>query len=252
MGKTKGPYKEEFPKGTKVKVADRSFLEDFHRTWRLHHKLEPEQLGFADRIATVKSVGFYHGGDELYELDGVPGIWHEACLRTMGDRVQAPEDYAVFSCVLNHENYTGEGVDQVVAISDPMPLPQVFVRDLENVVMPGLPQTMLDELRKACREVLSIENKFHAKKPVTLVSNADVEQIFRPKDKLGWVRFRERFPRSSGITTLSRVVFDEEHSQALVYVGNQKDWLSGAGIIFSLSLTDGAWNIQQSRTVWLS
>jgi hypothetical protein len=22
-------------------------------------------------------VGFYHGGDELYELASVPGIWHE-------------------------------------------------------------------------------------------------------------------------------------------------------------------------------
>ncbi len=170
----------------------------------------------------------------------------------MDDRVQAHDEYVVFSCVLNHENYTGEGVDQVVVISDPMPLPQVFAKNLDKVVMPGVPQTMLDELRNACREVLSIENRFHAKKPVTLVSSADVGQLFRPEDKLGWVRFRERFPRSSGITTLSRVVFDEGHSHALVYVGNQKDWLSGAGIIFSLSRTDGAWNIQQSRIVWLS
>jgi len=170
----------------------------------------------------------------------------------MDDRVQAHEEYAVFSCVLNHENYAGKGMDQVVVISDPLPLPQVFARNLEKVVMPGVPQTMLDELRNACREVLSIENRFHAKKPVTLVSNADVGELLRPEDKLGWVRFRERFPKSSGITTLSRVAFDEGHLHALVYVGNQKDWLSGAGIIFSLSRTDGAWNIQPSRIVWLS
>jgi hypothetical protein len=25
-------------------------------------------------------VGFYHGGDPLYSLDGVPGVWHERCL----------------------------------------------------------------------------------------------------------------------------------------------------------------------------
>jgi hypothetical protein len=81
MGKTKGPYKEEFPRGSRVKIADRTFLEDFLRTWKFHHKLEPDQLKFADKIATVKSVGFYHGGDELYELDGVPGNWHEQCLR---------------------------------------------------------------------------------------------------------------------------------------------------------------------------
>jgi hypothetical protein len=45
--------------------------------------LEPEQLRFADKIAKVKSVGFYHGGDELYELKGVPGMWHEQCLRAV-------------------------------------------------------------------------------------------------------------------------------------------------------------------------
>jgi hypothetical protein len=82
MGKTKGPYREEFPKGSKVKIADRDFLEHFLNSWKSHHKLEPEQLGFAGQIATVKAVGFYHGGDELYELDGVPGNWHEQCLRS--------------------------------------------------------------------------------------------------------------------------------------------------------------------------
>ena len=83
MGKTNGPYKEEFPKGSKVKIADRAFLEDFHRTWKFHHKVKPEQLRFADEIASVRSVGFYHGGDELYELESGPGLWHEACLRAI-------------------------------------------------------------------------------------------------------------------------------------------------------------------------
>ena len=86
MGKTNGPYRAEFPKGTKVKTAERTFLEDFHRTWKFHHKLRPEQLSYADKVAKVKSVGFYHGGDELYELKGIPGFWHEQCLRAVERR----------------------------------------------------------------------------------------------------------------------------------------------------------------------
>jgi hypothetical protein len=81
MGKTKGHYNAEFPKGSVVQIADRAFLENFLETWKFHHKLEPDQLRFADKIAKVKSVGFYHGGDELYWLKGVPGIWHEQCLK---------------------------------------------------------------------------------------------------------------------------------------------------------------------------
>lgn len=80
MGKTKGPYKEEFPKGSAVKIASRSSLENFLKTWKLHDKLEPDQLNYAGQVAEVESVGFYHGGDELYKLKGIPGIWHEQCL----------------------------------------------------------------------------------------------------------------------------------------------------------------------------
>jgi hypothetical protein len=40
-------------------------------------QLETDQLKCADKIAEVKSVGFYHGGDVLYEIKGVPSVWHE-------------------------------------------------------------------------------------------------------------------------------------------------------------------------------
>ena len=80
MGKTRGPYEEKFPKDSTVQVADRAVLETFLKTWRLHHELRPDQLNYANRIAKVKSVGFYHGGDVLYALKGVPGICREQCL----------------------------------------------------------------------------------------------------------------------------------------------------------------------------
>jgi hypothetical protein len=73
-------YKEAFPKGSKVKIASRAFLENFLNTWKLHTKLLPEQLDYAGQIAEVESVGFYHGGDQLYKLIGIPGIWHKQCL----------------------------------------------------------------------------------------------------------------------------------------------------------------------------
>ena len=74
------PYKEQFPKGSRVSIAPRARLEDFRSTWHFHHPLAPEQLPFAGREATVQEVMFYHGGDVLYILKDAPGIWHEACL----------------------------------------------------------------------------------------------------------------------------------------------------------------------------
>jgi hypothetical protein len=62
------PYRNEaFPKGT-----ERALLTapSWKILWRLGSITisSPEQLEYADRIATVEDVGFYHGGDPLYWL----------------------------------------------------------------------------------------------------------------------------------------------------------------------------------------
>jgi len=80
VGKTKGLNKAEFEVGSEVRVADRAFLEDFLEAGQYHNELQAEQLEYAGAVAKVKTVEFFHGGDELYTLEGVPGIWHEVCL----------------------------------------------------------------------------------------------------------------------------------------------------------------------------
>jgi hypothetical protein len=80
VGKTKGPMQQEFPSGSLVRIANQEKLEEFRRTWTLHHRLQPEQLQYAGQIGKVVFHGFYHGGDELYKVEGIPGIWHEQCL----------------------------------------------------------------------------------------------------------------------------------------------------------------------------
>ena len=77
------PYKEAFPEGTRVRVAARDFLAHFMVEWKYHHKLQPDQLAYADREAKVKAVGFYHGGDPVYTLQDIPGLWLEQCLRAV-------------------------------------------------------------------------------------------------------------------------------------------------------------------------
>jgi len=80
MASAVAPYKERFPVGTRVRVKHRQDLEQFQREWKYHNPLSVEQLDFAGVIDTVKSVGFYHGGDVLYSLSRCSGLWHEQCL----------------------------------------------------------------------------------------------------------------------------------------------------------------------------
>jgi hypothetical protein len=80
MGTRNGPYKVDFAVGSSVRIKSRAELEDFQRTWKFHHPLQDSQLEYAGTIATVLSVSPYHGGDELYYLENVPGVWNDPCL----------------------------------------------------------------------------------------------------------------------------------------------------------------------------
>ena len=86
MGRTNGLYNCEFPVATLVRIAKREYLEQFKRDWKYHHKITSEQIEHHDKTAVVERVGYYHGADELYELRGVPGIWHEQCLNLADPR----------------------------------------------------------------------------------------------------------------------------------------------------------------------
>jgi hypothetical protein len=84
MGKTKGPYVAEFSVGERVRIAPLGELRTFAREWKWHHPLEEGQFAFAAVESRVRNISFYHGGDELYELEDAPGIWHEGCLTAVG------------------------------------------------------------------------------------------------------------------------------------------------------------------------
>jgi len=75
-------YSPDFAVGSSVRIAEEDDLMQFLREWKYHHPLQPNQLKYAGHAAKVAQVSFYHGGDVLYELSDIPGIWHESCLRS--------------------------------------------------------------------------------------------------------------------------------------------------------------------------
>jgi hypothetical protein len=71
----------KFKEGASVQVCSRAELEGFLQKWKLHNKLQPEQLAYGGAKATVEKSFMYHGGYMLYQLKGLPGIWHEQLLQ---------------------------------------------------------------------------------------------------------------------------------------------------------------------------
>jgi hypothetical protein len=108
------PYKSALAVGRRVRVQSRPMLERFKADWKYHHPLSDEQLGFADVDTDVVDVSYYHGGDPLYQLRGIPGLWHEPCL------TNPPSRYLVFpDRVTVHTRLHGDtaGIDFAIAYS---------------------------------------------------------------------------------------------------------------------------------------
>lgn len=71
------------------------------------------------------------------------------------------------------------------------------------------------------------------------MGDEEFEHIFR--DREGWTRFRQAFPGSDGTLRFSRVGFDRDVTQAMLYAGQQFDWNIGSGGFWLFSKLDGEW-----------
>jgi hypothetical protein len=75
--------REFFPVGCTVRIIERPALKAFARQWKDHHKPGYRQYAFAGRETTVKAVSFFYRDEALYELQDIPGLWLEGCLRAI-------------------------------------------------------------------------------------------------------------------------------------------------------------------------
>ncbi len=86
--------------------------------------------------------------------------------------------------------------------------------------------------------------------PYVLLSEAELTKIFEREGS--WDRFYEIYPNSQGIMTLSRVGFNTQIDQALVYIGNQADYLAGRGYYVLLTKKGDVWTVDSMILAWIS
>jgi hypothetical protein len=87
--------------------------------------------------------------------------------------------------------------------------------------------------------------------PYVLLTQADFHEIFALNTS-GWSVFYTRYPNSPGMSTVSRVGFNSDLTQAFVYAGTWSNWLAGAGYYYLLEKVDWTWVIIQQVMAWIS
>ena len=75
-----------------------------------------------------------------------------------------------------------------------------------------------------------------------LAEGADLKKIFTGPGK-GWERYYKKYPRSQGVLILSRIGFDSDKNQALIYVENRDGEMPPEGQFILMVLKDEKWSI---------
>jgi hypothetical protein len=169
------------------------------------------------------------------------------------------EEYAVYSALINSST-DDENVNRLLIIVDQ---PSAWVgmideeRDsfYEDIIKssPALMKETVSDLKAKNKEHHRFTRRLDIKRRYVLVSEKEIEDLFSNDVNGGWEEFYRKYPKTRGFATFSRVGFNAEKTQALVYQAHSCGGLCGGGSYMLLTKTNGVWTIKGSvGPTWVS
>lgn len=117
--------------------------------------------------------------------------------------------------------------------------------------LPTISQQIIGDYKTKNKETQQLKDAFDLKAKHVLIRKDEMEQIFK-KGPQGWDEFYKRYPDSGGYIGFSRVGFNPDINQALVYVENGCGGLCGTGHYVLLSKNEGVWKVVNRHMSWIS
>jgi len=95
--------------------------------------------------------------------------------------------------------------------------------------MPLLEEETLLDFNKNFTITDTLRNTFNVKKKIILLSQKEINRFFSGSNTEGWNNFYKQYPKTQGITTFSRIGYNKNKTQALIYYWTQTRGLGGGG-----------------------
>lgn len=122
---------------------------------------------------------------------------------------------------------------------------------------PLFPSTLKDFLTKNT-ELSKLSGQFNLRIPYLILAKTRIEESFKSAtagiDSLNsaWQEFYKKHPDSSGYIVLSRVGFDAEMKQAMVYVADYCGGLCAEGRYVLMTKDQNSWKIDKELHLWIA
>lgn len=76
--------------------------------------------------------------------------------------------------------------------------------------------------------------------------------VTKSKNDKGWKNFFAKYPNSAGILLVSRIGFNRDHTEAIVYAGKSCGTLCGEGYYVRLVKIGEHWTVADQTTIWIA
>lgn len=162
------------------------------------------------------------------------------------------EELAVYSALL--EQAYPETKGKVIVIGDrtngcaPIEEEPNWERDMLNS-MPEVGTALFGDYLLKNSQCSSLIKETELGGKYVVIPDEEVMDVIR-NDSAGWGGFYRKYPDSIGFITLSRIGFNSEVSQALVYTGLYQGVRQAKGMRVLLSKRDGGWAVLRKYGAW--
>ena len=162
-----------------------------------------------------------------------------ACGGNDAHRSRATEEAAVYSAVINEQ--------LEVSFSYLMGDPIIILNhtDYESIADDYLYDSA-SSLDKDTLENFKEANKESEPLDIPLSLNKPYEYVSLPDDNKGWTEFYEKYPKAISITSLSKVGFNDDLDQALVYVAYYCGNECGLDSVYFLVRRGDLWKVEST------
>jgi hypothetical protein len=192
-------------------------------------------------------------------LSIILALFLSLCAHSLSDFVKADgitsDEYAVYSALIQ-SMYVKQPVQTVVVDKQT----QFYKIDWERPE--DYRKSILAELSSISEETIEdFEKKNETEGELARHLNLTVDYVLLGKQSSArtpeehakqWKEFDEKYPNSPGIISLSRVGFNSDKDQALVYVANRCGGLCGKGYYVLLMKSGERWKVQKEMLLWVS
>ncbi len=168
------------------------------------------------------------------------------------------EEYTVYSALIQEMFFIDRGEGSITYLLSIKPdIGRIVIAEATEPYTGQLSQAkqifgkelIFDFLAKNARSY-RLRNRFSLDVVCVVLSSKEAKELSKNGDY--WNNFHEKYPRSQGVTAFSRVGFNANRTEALLYIGTQSDWLAGRGYYVQLSRQNEQWTIKKKLDLWVS